>query len=97
LHAGKVKAGEKTMKVLLTGGSGNLGQALVPRLVDKGDLALPYGLDPAAKPTRLAIPGRWLGYKPAYSLANLLSELAALGDSGPRTLSGTRGTYAPAG
>jgi nucleoside-diphosphate-sugar epimerase len=28
---------EKTMKVLLTGGSGNLGQALVPRLLDKGD------------------------------------------------------------
>ena len=26
---------------------------------------------------------RWLGYKPAYSLANLLSELAAFGD--PRT------------
>ena len=25
------------MKVLLTGGSGNLGQALVPRLLDKGD------------------------------------------------------------
>src|SRR6516225_11223630 len=29
--------GEKTTKVLLTGGSGNLGQALVPRLLDKGD------------------------------------------------------------
>jgi hypothetical protein len=26
---------------------------------------------------------RWLGYKPSYSLANLLSELAAYGDSGP--------------
>ena len=25
------------MKVLLTGGSGNLGQALLPRLLDKGD------------------------------------------------------------
>ena len=25
------------MKVLLTGGSGNLGQALVPRLLDKSD------------------------------------------------------------
>jgi nucleoside-diphosphate-sugar epimerase len=49
------------------------------------DLALSYGLDPALKPIRLDIAetGRWLGYKPAYSLANLLSELAAFGDSGP--------------
>jgi hypothetical protein len=29
---------------------------------------------------------RWLGYKPAYSLANLLSELATYGDSGPPRL-----------
>jgi nucleoside-diphosphate-sugar epimerase len=49
------------------------------------DLALSYGLDPALKPTRLDISEtvRWLGYKPAYSLANLLSELAAFGDKGP--------------
>jgi nucleoside-diphosphate-sugar epimerase len=49
------------------------------------DLALSYGLDPALKPTRLDISEtvRWLGYKPSYSLANLLSELAAHGDSGP--------------
>ena len=49
------------------------------------DLALFYGLDPASKPTKLDISEtvRWLGYKPAYSLANLLSELAAFGDSGP--------------
>jgi hypothetical protein len=49
------------------------------------ELALSYGLDPAAKPTRLDISEtvRWLGYKPSYSLANLLSELAAYGDSGP--------------
>jgi nucleoside-diphosphate-sugar epimerase len=49
------------------------------------DLALSYGLDPALKPTKLDISGtvRWLGYKPGYSLANLLSELAAYGDSGP--------------
>jgi nucleoside-diphosphate-sugar epimerase len=49
------------------------------------DLALSYGLDPASKPTRLDISEtvRWLGYKPSYSLANLLSELAAYGDSGP--------------
>lgn len=49
------------------------------------DLALSYGLDPALKPTRLDISEavRWLGYKPSYSLARLLSELAAYGDSGP--------------
>jgi nucleoside-diphosphate-sugar epimerase len=49
------------------------------------DLALSYGLDPGLKPTRLDISEtmRWLGYKPSYSLANLLSELAAYGDSGP--------------
>jgi nucleoside-diphosphate-sugar epimerase len=49
------------------------------------DLALSYGLDPALKPTRLDISEtvRWLGYKPSYSLANLLLELSAYGDSGP--------------
>jgi hypothetical protein len=49
------------------------------------DLALSYGLDPALKPTRLDISEtvRWLGYTPSYSLASLLSELAAYGDSGP--------------
>ncbi|MGE4044805.1 MAG: NAD-dependent epimerase/dehydratase family protein [Acetobacteraceae bacterium] len=49
------------------------------------DLALAYGLDPAARPTRLDISDtvRWLGYKPSYSLANLLAELAAHGDNGP--------------
>jgi nucleoside-diphosphate-sugar epimerase len=49
------------------------------------DLALSYGLAPALKPTKLDISEtvRRLGYKPAYSLANLLSELAAFGDSGP--------------
>jgi len=54
------------------------------------DLALSYGLDPALKPTGLDISKtvRWLGYKPAYSLANLLSELAAFGDSGPPRFSG---------
>jgi hypothetical protein len=71
------------MKVLLTGGSGNLGHALVPKLLDKGDT-----LDPAVKPTKLDIfeTVRWLGYKPSYSLANLLSELAAYGDTGPPQL-----------
>ena len=49
------------------------------------DLALSYGLDPALKPNKLDISEtvRCLGYKPAYSLASLLSELAAFGDSGP--------------
>jgi nucleoside-diphosphate-sugar epimerase len=49
------------------------------------DLALSYGLDPALKPTKLDISEtlRWLGYKPSYSLARLLSELAVYGDSGP--------------
>ena len=52
------------------------------------DLAVSYGLDPAVKPTRLDISEtvRWLGYKPAYSLASLLSELATYGDSGPPRL-----------
>lgn len=49
------------------------------------ELALSYGLDPALKPRRLDISEtvRWLGYQPSYSLARLLSELAAYGDSGP--------------
>ena len=49
------------------------------------DLAVSYGLDAALKPTKLDISEtvRWLGYTPSYSLASLLSELAAYGDSGP--------------
>jgi nucleoside-diphosphate-sugar epimerase len=49
------------------------------------DLALSYGLSPSLKPNKLDISQtvRWLGYKPSYSLASLLSELAAYGDSGP--------------
>jgi nucleoside-diphosphate-sugar epimerase len=49
------------------------------------ELALSYGLDPTLKPIRLDISEtvRWLGYKPSYSLACLLAELAAYGDSGP--------------
>ena len=52
------------------------------------DLALSYGLDPAVRPTRLDISEtvRWLGYKPSYSLASLLSELDAYGDRGPPRL-----------
>jgi nucleoside-diphosphate-sugar epimerase len=49
------------------------------------DLALSYGLAPAVKPNKLDITDtvRWLGYKPSYSLACLLSELATYGDQGP--------------
>jgi nucleoside-diphosphate-sugar epimerase len=49
------------------------------------DLAVSFRLDPTSKPTKLDISEtvRWLGYKPAYSLANLLSELAVFGNSGP--------------
>ena len=56
------------------------------------DLALSYGLDPTLKPTKLDISEtvRWLGYKPSYSLATLLSDLATYGDSGPPQRSGTR-------
>jgi len=63
-------------------GSGSTFRKYYP---DYYDLALSYGLDPALKPTRLDISEtvRWLGYKPSYSLANLLSELAAYGDNGP--------------
>jgi nucleoside-diphosphate-sugar epimerase len=52
---------------------------------DYCDLALSYGLDPTMKPIRLDISEavRWLGYKPSYSLACLLSELAMYGDAGP--------------
>jgi nucleoside-diphosphate-sugar epimerase len=49
------------------------------------DLAFSHGLDPAMKPFRLDISEtvRWLGYKPTYSLARLLAELAVHGDHGP--------------
>ena len=42
------------MKVLLTGGSGNLGQTLVPRLIDRGDT--PVILD--VRPPRSLLNGR---------------------------------------
>jgi nucleoside-diphosphate-sugar epimerase len=49
------------------------------------DLAVSYGLDPAVKPHRLDITETidWLGYRPTYSLARLLEELATYGDQGP--------------
>ena len=43
-----MEVGEKTMKVLLTGGSGNLGQTLVPMLLANGDM--PAILDVRAPP-----------------------------------------------
>ena len=52
------------------------------------DLAVSHGLDPALKPTRLDISEtvRRPGYRPTFSLASLLSELATYGDSGPPRL-----------
>jgi hypothetical protein len=49
------------------------------------EIACSYGLDPAAKPTKLDISEtvRWLDYKPTYSLKHLLAELAAYGKAGP--------------
>jgi nucleoside-diphosphate-sugar epimerase len=63
------------------------------------DLALSYGLDPALKPIRLDISEtfRWLGYKPTYSLANLLSELAAFGECGPPRFTAAKEAHASAG
>jgi nucleoside-diphosphate-sugar epimerase len=67
------------------GGAGSTFKKYYPEYYD---LALSYGLDPALKPTRLDISEtvRWLAYKPSYSLASLLSELAAYGDVGPPQL-----------
>lgn len=49
------------------------------------DLAVAHGLDPTLRPFPLDISDtvRWLGYRPSYSLASLLAELAAHGDAGP--------------
>jgi nucleoside-diphosphate-sugar epimerase len=65
--------------------AGGAGSTFKKYYAEYYDLALSYGLDPALKPTRLDISEtvRWLGYKPSYSLASLLSELAAYGDRGP--------------
>jgi len=61
-------------------GSGGI-HAQVPRRTNTSGMLTPKAL----KPTRLDISEtvRWLGYRPAYSLANLLSELAEFGDGGP--------------
>ena len=49
------------------------------------DLAVRNGLDPTLKPETLDISEtrRWLGYKPHYSLKNLLQELEKYGPKGP--------------
>jgi nucleoside-diphosphate-sugar epimerase len=49
------------------------------------EVARSHGLDPAAKPTKLDISDtiHWLGYKPTFSLRNLLAELAEYGEAGP--------------
>jgi nucleoside-diphosphate-sugar epimerase len=48
-------------------------------------LAISHGLNPAQKPDKYNITDtrRWLGYQPAYSLRNLLEELATYGLQGP--------------
>ena len=68
--------------------AGGAGSTFKKYYAEYYDLALSYGLDPALKPTKLDISEtvRWLGYKPSYSLASLLSELAAYGDRGPPQL-----------
>jgi nucleoside-diphosphate-sugar epimerase len=68
--------------------AGGAGSTFKKYYAEYHDLALSYGLDPALKPTKLDISEtvRWLGYKPTYSLASLLSELAAHGDRGPPQL-----------
>ncbi len=49
------------------------------------EMARSYGLDPAAKPTKLDIAEtiRWLDYRPTFGLKNLLVELATHGEAGP--------------
>jgi hypothetical protein len=51
------------------------------------DLAIKYGLGPTTKPTIQDISStkNWLGYKPHYSLMNLLEDLSKYGPSGPST------------
>ena len=68
--------------------AGGAGSTFKKYYAEYYDLAFSYGLDPALKPTKLDISEtvRWLGYKPSYSLASLLSELAAYGDNGPPLL-----------
>ncbi len=63
-------------------GTGSTFRKYYPQYVD---LVLGYGLDPAIKPTRYDIRDtqQWLGYKPTYSLGNLLQELEQYGESGP--------------
>lgn len=63
-------------------GAGSTFRRHYPEFVE---IARSHGLDPAAKPTKLDITEtvRWLDYKPAFSLKNLLTELAAYGEAGP--------------
>jgi hypothetical protein len=49
------------------------------------DLVVRHGLDPGRKPEKLDISEtrQRLGYKPQYSLKNLLDELDRFGEAGP--------------
>lgn len=114
------------MKILLTGGAGDLGKVLAYRIEKRGDIALrldigayeytqddlknwdklgsgttfkkyyekyydlavKYGLDPAAKPTMQDISStqQLLGYEPHYSLMNVLDDLSKYGERGPSSM-----------
>ncbi len=65
--------------------AGGAGSTFRKRYPEYYDLAVSHGLDPALKPNKLDMSETtgWLGYKPAFSLASLLAELAEYGDKGP--------------
>ncbi len=52
------------------------------------DLAIPYGLNPNAKPTIQGISDtkKWLPYQPRYSLMSLLEGLSKYGEAGPPSI-----------
>ena len=56
---------------------------------DYFNLVIQHGLDPAAKPSMqdMTETTRWLGYKPKFSLKNLLADLKKYGEKGPPPLS----------
>jgi hypothetical protein len=81
--------GDKLMKVLLTGGSGNLDQTLVPRLLDQGDT--PVILDVRA-PRDLKKGANQAGYFRDGSMAGLQTVVQpgefAIGTGQPTAIAG---------
>src|SRR6266850_6635605 len=75
------------MKVLLTGGSGNLGQTLVPRLLDKGDTPVILDVRPPRdlKKRAVFIDGSILD-RPADIVASLIRQGAAVHAFNQRTV-----------